>query len=130
MNWNEPILLERRYKVGSDQATVVARLGFPRPAERGQKWGCAFQLDGWQEGRVRVAHGEDGLQALTIAATAIRRLLDEAGNVTSSDEAPYEIVFPRYVPFCHGLDYHRNLCRVLDAEIDKKEQEIHRRFGQ
>jgi hypothetical protein len=42
----------------------------------------------------------------------------------SSREAPYEFVFPRYVPFAHGLDDHRHLCKVLDEEIEKKEREI------
>jgi hypothetical protein len=84
-------------------------------------------LDGLGDDRIHVAHGIDGLQALIVAATTLRQWLDAAGDVDSGDEAPYEFVFPRYVPFSHALDYHRNLCRVLDAEIEKKEQEIHRR---
>lgn len=123
MDWNEPTLLERIYQVGADRVTVVARLGFPRPSEREDEWACSFQLDGWADGRVRVAHGADGLQAITIAASTIRQWLDGASNV-SSNEVPYEVVFPRYVPFAHGLDYHRHLCKVLDEEIEKKEQEI------
>jgi hypothetical protein len=123
MDWNEPILLERKYQAGPDQTTVVARLGFPRPTERADEWACTFQLFGWGDSRVRVAHGTNGLQAITIAASTIRQWLDGAGNV-SSTEAPYEVVFPRYVPFAHGLDYHRHLCGVLDEEIEKKEREI------
>ena len=37
---------------------------------------------------------------------------------------PTNSFFPGMFRFPHGLDYHRNLCRVLDAEIEKKEQEI------
>jgi hypothetical protein len=123
MDWNEPVLLEREYQIGADQATIVARLGFPRPTERDREWACSFQLFGWTDGRVQVAHGVDGLQALTIAASTIRRWLDSAGNV-STTEAPYEIVFPRYVPFDHGLAFHRHLCKILDDEIEQKEREI------
>src|ERR1700676_2165265 len=98
MDWNESALLERKYQVGADQVTVVARLGFPRPTEREDVWACSFQLHGWADSRVRVAHGADGLQAITIAASTIRQWLDSASNV-SSNEAPYEVVFPKYVPF-------------------------------
>lgn len=123
MDWNEPVLLEREYRVGADQAIVIARLGFPRQTERDQEWVCAFQLSGWTDGEVKVAHGEDGLQALMIAASTIRCWLDSASEVSSS-AAPYEFVFPRYVAFAHGLEYHRNLCRLLDEEIEKKEREL------
>src|SRR5580700_10276818 len=123
MDWNEPALLERKYQVGADQVTIVARLGFPRPTEREEEWACSFQLHGSGDSPIRVAHGADGLQAITIAASTIRQWLDGASNVSSS-EVPYEVVFPRYVPFAHGLDYHRHLCKVLDEEIEKKEREI------
>lgn len=123
MDWNEPSLVERKYQIGVDQTVIVARLGFPRPTERDQEWACSFQLFGWTDSRVHIAHGMDGLQALTIAASTLRQWLDSAGNVSSS-EAPYEVVFPKYVPFGHGLDFHRYLCRLLDDEIEKKEKEI------
>jgi hypothetical protein len=102
---------------------VTVRLGFPRSTEREDEWACSFQLSGSDDGRVRVARGADGLEALTIAASAIRQWLDDAGSVTST-EIPYEIVFPRFVPFAHGLDYHRRLCKLLDDEIERKEQEL------
>jgi hypothetical protein len=123
VDWREPTLLERKYQVGADQVTIVARLGFPRPTEREDEWACSFQIHGWGDSPVRVAHGVDGLQAITIAASTIRQWLDDANNVSSS-ESPYEVVFRRYVPFAHGLDYHRHLCKILDEEIEKKEREI------
>jgi hypothetical protein len=75
----------------------------------------------------QVAHGVDGLQALTNAAAAIRRWLDEMSNVSSDDDTSYEVVFPRYVPFCYGLEFHRRLCSLLNEEIKKKEEELSRR---
>ncbi|MGB6564858.1 MAG: hypothetical protein WBE69_19820, partial [Candidatus Binataceae bacterium] len=123
MDWNEPALIERKYQIGADQVTVVARVGFPRPTKRDQEWACSFQLFGWSDGRVRIAHGVDGLQALMIAASTIRQWLDSASRV-SSTESPYEVVFPKYVPFSHGLEFHRHLCRILDEEIEKEERGI------
>lgn len=123
MDWNEPVLLEREYRVGTNQTTVIARLGFPRQTQPDQEWACSFQLFGWTDSGVKVARGVDALQALTIAASTIRQWLDSACEVSSS-QAPYEFVFPKYVPFAHGLEFHRHLCRLLDEEIEKKEREI------
>ena len=123
MDWNEPTLIERAYQTGDDQLAVIARLGFPRPTERPQEWACSFQLYGWKDSQIQTAHGVDGLQALTIAASTVRQWLDSISKV-SSNEAPYEVVFPKYVPFAHGLEFHRYLCRLLDEEIEKKEQEL------
>jgi len=126
MDWSEPVLVEREYLIGDDRVRLVARLGFPRPTEREKEWACSFQLHGWKDSHSQVAHGVDGLQALTNAAAAIRRWLDEMSNVSSDEDTPYEVVFPRYVPFCYGLELHRHLCSVLDEEIKKKEEEISR----
>jgi len=126
MDWTEPLLLERKYQIGTDQATIVARLGFPRPTERDQEWVCLFQLSGWKDSQIHTAHGVDGLQALTIAASTIRDWLDKVSDLTSK-EASYEVVFPKYVPFSHGLEFHRYLCKMLDDEVEKKEREIERK---
>jgi hypothetical protein len=126
MEWNEPSLVECRCQVGADRVEVVARLGFPRPTEWEAEWACSFQLFGWRDSKVRAAYGIDGLQAITNAASIVRQLLDGAGEVSSSD-VPYEFVFPKYVPFAHGLDYHRHLCKVLEEEVEKKEREIEAR---
>jgi hypothetical protein len=122
MDWNEPALIEREYQVGLNPVAVVARLGFPRRQE--EVWKCSFQLVGLKNNKIFAATGQDGLQALTIAASTIRQWLDGESNVVSHDNVPYEVVFPRYVPFAHGLDYHRQLCRVLDKEIENKEKQI------
>lgn len=119
--------MEYEFRFGARQRPAAARLGFPRLREGDREWSCAFQIQGLKDGRIRLARGSDGLQALTIASTVIRKSLDRLKNVVS-DAEPYETIFPRYVPFCHGLEYHRNLCKILDAEIKKKERQIARRL--
>lgn len=126
MKWTEPSLVEYVFRFGARQRPALARLGFPRLQEGDREWSCAFQIEGLKDGRIRLARGEDGLQALTIASTAIRKSLDRLKDVVSDTE-PYETLFPRYVPFCHGLEYHRKLCKILDAEIKKKERQLARR---
>lgn len=117
--------MQYAFRFGAEQREAEARLGFPRADEA--QWVCSFQLRGLDDDRVHAARGADGLQALVIASDAIRKALDQLDNI-KSDFAPYEIVFPRYLPFCCGLDFHRKLCGIVDAEIAKK-QEAKRRLA-
>jgi tetratricopeptide (TPR) repeat protein len=125
MTWTEPYLMQYAFRFGAEQREAEARLGFPRADEA--QWVCSFQLCGLDDDRVHAARGADGLQALVIASDAIRKSLDQLEDV-KSDLAPYEIVFPRYLPFCCGLDFHRKLCGIVDTEIAKR-QEAKRRLA-
>jgi hypothetical protein len=127
MEWAGPSLVEHKFKAKSGNKEVIARLGFPRPSDKApDEWACDFQLAGWKDGRIRVAYGVDGMQALAIAAGEMRRSLGEIKGLIQSDEA-YELVFPRFVPISYGLEFHRHLCGLLDEEIEKKEREIEKR---
>ena len=126
MEWNEPTLVQYEFRFGAKQRPALARLGFPRLREGDSEWSCAFQIEGLKESKIRLARGEDGLQALTIAASVIRKSLDKL-RLVSSDGGPHEVVFPRYLPFCCGLEFHRKLCNILDAEIKKKQRQLSRR---
>jgi hypothetical protein len=128
MEWNEPYLMRYAFRFGAEQREGEARLGFPRADEADPgHWVCSFQLHGLEDDRIRAARGKDGLQALVIASDAIRKSLDQLDDVRS-DLAPYEIIFPRYLPFCCGLEFHRRLCGIVDVEIEKK-QEAKRRLA-
>jgi hypothetical protein len=117
------VLLEHQYLVGLQKKPITVRLGRPRPSDIEKEWACEFQLDGFRDSRIQVAHGVDGLQALTLAADAIRKHLDRSKNVVSEGE-PYEVVFPQFVPISYGLEFHRYLCEVLTREIEKKERQL------
>jgi hypothetical protein len=128
MTWGEPYLIQYAFRFGAKQSEAEARLGFPRLDQAHQdEWVCSFQLHGLTDDRIHAARGGNGLQALVIASDAIRHSLDRLENIYS-DILPYEIVFPRYLPFCCGLDFHRELCILVDVEIEKK-QEAKRRFA-
>jgi hypothetical protein len=120
------VLLECEYFVGLQKKPIVVKLGFPGPSEKGPEWACKYHLAGLRDSRVEVAYGIDGLQALTIAADAVRKRLDCLKNVTSETE-PYEFVFPQFVPTSYGLEFYRHLCEVLRKEIEKKERQLSRK---
>jgi hypothetical protein len=127
MEWTGPSLVEHKLTTKAGNKDVIARLGFPHPSDKApNEWACDFQLAGWKDGRIRVAYGVDGMQALVIAASEMRRSLDDIKGLLQGDEA-HDLVFPRFVPISYGLEFHRQLCAMLDEEIEKKEREIERR---
>jgi len=126
MEWSEPCLMTYEFRFGAKQRVGKARLGFPRVREGDSEWSCAFQIQGLKDDKIRLARADDGLDALVIANSAIRRSLDRLKNVVS-DVAPHVILFHRFIPFCYGLEFHYHLCKVLDAEIKKKDRQISRR---
>ena len=44
MDWTEPKLFEREYRIHPKGDILIARLGFPRPSEWENEWECPFQL--------------------------------------------------------------------------------------
>jgi hypothetical protein len=100
-------------------------LGFPRRVDA-REWACAFQVSGWRGGRILIARGVDGLQALIIAVSAIRTWLGKMKNIRR-DQEPYESLFPKVVTMSYGLDFHHHLCGMLDGEINKKDRELTKR---
>ena len=127
MLWNERSLVEYHFLYGAKRRKAVARLGFPEHDESHDgEWVCSFQIEGVKGSTVRRARGMDGLQALTIASMAIRGSLDRLRAIESAGE-PYEVVFPRYLPFCYGLEFHRQLCAMVDKSVKQKTRQIARR---
>jgi hypothetical protein len=126
MKWSEPVLVQYEAKRASSKRKIIARLGIPRPCEDEDLWACFFQLQGGKYNRIQVGHGVDGLQALLIAAQALRRALDRI-KLSGSNFEPHEFVFPRLVPTAYGLDVHHRLCRIVDDEIGEQEKELTKR---
>jgi hypothetical protein len=123
MTWNEPTLAEYEFHLNDPTRKIVARLGFPRFSQSEDVWVCAFQIDRLEDSRIQLVQGEDGLQAVVIAIKGLRKLLDEL-NPTRFRTEPYQFVFPRFIPVIYGLDFHLELCRILDEQIGMKEAEI------
>lgn len=126
MPWNERALVEYEFHYGKRKRRAVARLGFPERDETHEdEWVCSFQIEGLRDSSVRRARGVDGLQALTIATMAVRGSLDRLKMISFEKES-YEVVFPRYLPFCFGVDFHRQLCEIVDKCVTQKKRQISR----
>jgi len=95
---SKPLLIEYRFELGARRRSASVRLGFPRPSAKHKgAWECFFQLYGVKDSSINRATGVDGLQALTIAASAIRKSLSRL-KVVESAAGPYEFTFPKTLP--------------------------------
>jgi hypothetical protein len=128
MEWDEPTLAEYEFRFGAKQRPALARLGFPRLRTGDREWSCAFQIRGLKDSKIQLARGVDGLQALTIALTVTRKSLDRLKQVVGANGEAHEFIFPRIVSSAYGLEAHRHLCKIVDAEIKKKERQLVRRW--
>lgn len=127
MPWNERALVEYEFHYGTRQRKAVGRLGFPeRDKAYEGEWVCSFQIEGLKDSRVHRARGADGLQALTIATMAVRSSLDRLRMITVDKES-YEVVFPRHVPFCFGVEFHHQLCEMVDRCVTQRQISRRRR---
>jgi len=125
MEWSEPSLVEYEFTFGAKQRAGVVRLGFPRLREGDSEWSCACQIRGLKDGKIRLIRGVDGLQALIIALSVIRKALDRLKPIGQNGEA-HEFIFPRMVSSAYGLEAHHDLCKIVDAEIKRNERRIAR----
>jgi hypothetical protein len=39
----------------------------------------------------------------------------------------YQLILPRCLPSCFGLEFHQFLCSLVDEEMDKKQKDLTRR---
>ena len=128
MQWSERSLVEYEFRFGVKRRAGVARLGFPRLRKGDREWSCAFQIDGLKDSRIRLARGVDGFQALTIANAVVRKSLDRLKQPIGINGEAHEFIFPRVVSSAYGLEFHRKLCKMIDAEVKKKERQLARRW--
>lgn len=122
--WKGHTFLKLDLLVEVKRTPVTVKVGYPRRFMRDRHhWICLFQLAGLNDGRVRIAHGMDGLQALLNASTAIRNSLAHLKKVRSLGE-PYEFVLPKFVPVSYGLQFHREACALLTKIVAREEKKL------
>jgi uncharacterized protein DUF6968 len=87
-------------------------------------WACAWRIRGIGRARTGRALGEDGLQALQLALTAVRRALEPfAGRLTWTGE-PGELGLPEPIPDYFGGAFRRRLERLVQLETEREAQRL------
>jgi hypothetical protein len=87
-------------------------------------WACAWRIRGIGRVRTGRAPGEDGLQALQLALTAVRQALEPfAGRLTWTGE-PGELGLPEPIPDYFGGEFRRHLERLVQVETEREAQRL------
>ena len=83
-------------------------------------WVCAYRIRGIGRVRAGRAQGEDALQALQLAVSAMRRALEPfAAQLTWTGE-PGELGLPEPIPDYFGGEFRRRLERLVRQETERE----------
>jgi hypothetical protein len=105
-------LLVRRYSVAGQPGRAVVLI-ISRPERWGEDWICSYRIDGIPDGHG--SHpGVDPLQALQLAITSARLMLDASGlPLVWMGGEPGDVGIPLPVPSTHGWKVQREWERYL-----------------
>lgn len=109
------VTAERTLERPGSKRPVIARLGRPRRSRRAP-WECPYQVVGAGNARVRVALGEDSLQALLLACA---RLRVELQRIQATWLGLGVTGIPPFVPDMFGAAFTAHLETVLEREVAK-----------
>ena len=113
----EPAIAERTYKLG--RRTLRATLHRPLRVRRWE-WVAAFKVGGLDEECSGRAFGVDGLQALLLAAQALRMRMEKlALDFTWLGGEPRDTGIAPQIPTSFGLGFARRAQEVVAKELPK-----------
>jgi uncharacterized protein DUF6968 len=118
-----PAIASRQLTLVPSGRPVLVELDAPVRRRSGE-WACAWHIRGIGRARAGRALGEDGLQALQLALTAVRRALEPfAGRLTWTGE-PGELGLPEPIPDYFGGEFRRRLERLVQQETEREAQRL------
>jgi len=102
---------------------VLVELDAPVWRRTGE-WACAWRIRGIGRARTGRALGEDGLQALQLALTAVRRSLEPFAERLTWTGEPGELGLPEPIPDYFGGEFRRRLERLVRLETEREAQRL------
>jgi hypothetical protein len=107
---------------------VTVRMGAPAFDPEHATYHCLTEISGLEGGNIAPAHGVDPFQAICMSLERFRVLFAKHGGDfrTAGGSSPHT-VFPKEIPWVYGSDVYQRLCKMVDAEIQKIEDELTRR---
>jgi hypothetical protein len=116
-------IASRRLTLVPSGRPVLVELDAPVPRRSGE-WACAWRIRGIGRARTGRAVGEDGLQALQLALTAVRRALDPFADRLTWTGEPGELGLPEPIPDYFGGGFRRRLERLVQLETEREAQRL------
>ena len=102
---------------------VLIELDAPARRRSGE-WACGWRIRGIGRARTGRALGEDGLQALQLALTAVRRALEPFADRLTWTGEPGELGLPEPIPDYFGGEFRRRLERLVHLETEREAQRL------
>jgi hypothetical protein len=102
---------------------VLVELDAPVRRRSGE-WGCAWRIRGIGRARTGRTLGEDGLQALQLALTAVRQALEPFADRLTWTGEPGELGLPEPIPDYFGGEFRRRLERLVRQETEREAQRL------
>jgi hypothetical protein len=113
-------LISRRYRVAGDPSRVVV-LTISKPRRWRKDWVCSIRIEGIPNGR-SIAPGIDSLQALQLAITSARMMLDASGlPLLWLDGEPGDVGIALPVPTTYGFKTQRKWERYLERKSRRRD---------
>jgi hypothetical protein len=109
---------------------VTVSLLMPRRVNTGE-WQCPFRITGLRVPNIQeyYGHGEDSMQALTLALQGIRVMLEQnRQRVSWLGGEPGDHGFARMVPEPFGLKFSTRLNRIIDRGIARELKRLEVRY--
>src|ERR1700722_4056496 len=132
----EPIC-EMKFVETQTKKTIIVRLGPPIFDEEKALYYCISELEGLElerlengnlkgleEGQRRRTYGESVFHALELVLVRFNLSFARLnGDFKSEDGASPWVVFPKRIPWVYGSDVYDRLCKTVDDEVQKIEDE-------
>jgi hypothetical protein len=116
-------IASRRLTLVPSGRPVLVELDAPLPRRSGE-WACAWRIRGIGRARTGRALGEDSLQALQLALTAVRRALEPFADRLTWTGEPGELGLPEPIPDYFGGEFRRRLERMIHLETEREAQRL------
>ena len=103
---------------------VEVRLGAPTFDAIKNDWYCFTEVVGLVEGTLARTYSSDPFHAIGMSFVRFRVIFErQSGEFRSATGASPHVYFPKYIPWIYGDDVYERICKLVDEEVQKIEDE-------
>jgi hypothetical protein len=107
---------------------LTARLGAPVWDQSKDLYYCLTEIAGLEDGKRQRVYGVGPFGALEFALLRFRKMFaKQARDLRTADGDAPHMLFPKEIPWVYGSDVYQKLCKMVDDEVQKIEDERTRR---
>jgi hypothetical protein len=109
-------------------AKLTALLGAPKFDYEKRLHYCLSEIAGDEEGKRRRSYADNSFEALMFTLQRFRILFaKQPGDLRTENGNSPLVLFPKEIPWVYGSDVYQRLCKMVDDEVQKIEDDLTRR---